>query len=325
MDEPRTDRVHVEVEVALPQFPIFARDHPPGASAQHHFWDLVPQIIDYGAAVLNRPWKLRPGQETRDVVTAAIMRRALATTEAIYNLSYHGLPESAMALLRTLLDLELNIRLVTKDSTARTAKRLAAYHYLLGQRHGQRMVASPETRDTFRKTEGVFEEMLDTTRRYKNWLEAPGFDEVRDEVVPGRPWHGFNSAEEAFQSVGMVTDYHQIYDLGTFFVHATNVEFDLAEPQDGHIAVRSPLTDEEPRLLSILGLGVAHFFRILELYVGDRGLEQGKAQLRVEGQEPEEIGEVEAVGILIGQALPATVRPAFGSDRTDAVNSRGHG
>jgi hypothetical protein len=299
----------------------FKREAPPGDLGSSELWTFAAEFIDMCSAVFVQHNAVRKDHETRDLVLAALLRRALVITESVFSLSYNGLPEGAVGLVRTLLDIELNARLVAADSTDRTAKRYAAYHYFIGRRHGQKMSSDRATRSMLQRYEGAFEEVLDALRRHEEWFQTPGFAEVRDEIDATRPWHGFNRAEEAFKSVGMSTDYHQTYDIGTFFVHATNIDFDFHSIVDGRVMLKPPQTRDEAQLLPTLGTALGHLYKILEVFASDKAIQLEDGVLVVEGHE-EPVGAVDAMGIMLGQVLSKYSLPEVDtSDETGEDNA----
>lgn len=63
------------------------------------------------------------------ILVVALLRRALVTAEGIRVLLGNGLEEPAIATMRTLLDIELAVKLITMNPSTRMAERLAAWHY----------------------------------------------------------------------------------------------------------------------------------------------------------------------------------------------------
>jgi hypothetical protein len=303
IDDPADEQLlSGELRIGFYTANAFSRDNPPGHVGASEVWSFAPQFVDMCSAIFLQHNAVRSGRETRDLVLAALFRRAIITTESVLNLLYHGMPEGAVGLVRTLLDIELNARLVAGDSTDKMAKRYAAYHYFAGKRHGQKMVSDRDTRSMLQRYEGAFDETLDTLRRHKAWFEAPGFDEVRREIQPGKPWHGYQHAEDAFKAAGMSTDYFQSYDLGTFFVHATNIDFDFDAIVNGRVMLKPLETSNEDYLIPTLGTALGHLHSVLEIFANDKPVSFESGVLVVNGRE-EPVELIDAMGILLGQVL----------------------
>src|SRR5215831_15692555 len=111
-----------------------------------------------------------------------------------------------MPLMRCLLDIDVNMRLVTRDNSDKTARKLAAYHYFAVKKHQQRILTDPLSRKLVEQFEGGKEETIGIARKNAEWFNAPGFADVRDEIEPGKPWHGYQRAEDAFAEAGLGTD-----------------------------------------------------------------------------------------------------------------------
>jgi hypothetical protein len=217
--------VRVSIGYPITEANLFHRDQPARDECPPEFWDIARKIVDHGGALLLTENKVGSDRNIRDLVTAALLRRALIITEGVVTLLAHGLMEPAVALGRVLLDIELNFKLVTADSTQRMAKRLAAYHFMAGQRHGQKMLTNRESRERMASVgDGQLEWMKEVSKSLAKDFESPAFDDVRAGVRPGQPWHGMN-VEEAFKFAGLSVDYYQTYNLQTFFVHTSNIDF----------------------------------------------------------------------------------------------------
>jgi hypothetical protein len=237
-------------------------------------------------------------------VLAALVRRALITTEGIVAVLYCGLPEAAVPLLRTLLDIELNARLVARDESEHTAKRLAAYHYFATQQHHEGVLTDRTTRAMLATFEGAKEETPEIARQNKKWFESEGLAEVRNEIVASKPWHGFPSAEDAFRTAGLSEDYYQTYDGATMVVHAANIDFDFHSVVDGRVMLKNPLTADETMLLPTLGVALSHLHEVLTVFVTDKGIVDGEGTVTVGADHTEPLTTLEAMGFLLAQVVP---------------------
>jgi hypothetical protein len=176
----REDSVEAFVHYKLPQQDLFFRSEPAIKEGPESRWRAARAVIDFGNALLTTGRKLRDARKLRDSVLVALLRRALITSEGIFNLLAYGLEEAAVSLTRTLMDIELNMKLVTADAADETAKRLAAWHYYASQRHGQDMLSDKETREGPLTAGDRLQEVISVTRSYAKHLESETFDDVRD-------------------------------------------------------------------------------------------------------------------------------------------------
>jgi hypothetical protein len=119
-------RVQFSMTGRLPLSNKLARDQPAALEGPPEGWQLAQQVIDHGVYILDNVNVIAEGRKVRDSVLGALLRRALITAEGIRVCLFHGLEESSVVLLRTLLEVELNMRLVTGDASEEMATRLAA-------------------------------------------------------------------------------------------------------------------------------------------------------------------------------------------------------
>jgi hypothetical protein len=269
------DIIAVDIASHIPQAPLFHRDQPAYLEGPLSNWELAQTVVDFGVALLVQ-WKdIRASSQLKDAVLQALLRRCLVTTEAYVTLLSRGLIEPALGLSRTLLDNELAIRLVLRDASGRMAKRLAAYHYLTYQEHGQDMLHDRATREGILTSGGRVLEVASISRSYKQFLELAIFDEVRDEVRKARFWHGYANAEEAFRAADAPSDYFMLYDAATWFVHDVNVDFDYADRTDSQMRLK-PLVERDPKAIQTpLGHQLLRLITVLRLLVDDRGYPAG--------------------------------------------------
>jgi hypothetical protein len=315
-DSEQPTKIEIEITAQVPQVNAFHRESPPGRSFRPELWQFAAQYIDYGCASFAQHNAVRPMSPTRDLVLAALVRRALVVTESVVTLIYRGLPEAALPLLRTILDIELNAKLVARDPAEGTAKCLAAYHYFTSQRHQQRILGDRATRAMLEAFEGATEEAAVIARRNKEWFESPGFAEVREKISAGKPWHGYSSAEEAFRSAGMSEDYFQSYDGGTMFVHVVNIDFDFASIENGRVMLKGPLTSDAMALVPILGVALGHLHEVLTVFLTDKKINDQTGMLSASDGVSERLSTHEAMGFLLGQTFPT--RAEMAADRASS-------
>lgn len=273
-DDPKDDVAQeVSISVSLPAVDGFLRSRPAELEGPEDAWRMARAVVDYGCAILAAGGTLRSDRRIRDAVLAALLRRLLITAESTIVLLGNGLIESAMSQTRTLLDIELAFRLIHRDPSDRFAKRLAAFHYLTYQEHGQDMLGNRETRDRGSGTPDGALELIAITKSYARFLEAPVFDEVRNALKNDRFWHGFRSVEDAFREIGYEHDYLTTYDSTTWFVHAVNVDHDFAGISETGLTLK-PVTERNPSAIQpLLGHTALRSVEIIALYLKDTGFE----------------------------------------------------
>jgi hypothetical protein len=296
------------IEVTLPQADLFVRHQPAVQEGPPKAWDAAVSAIDFACALAARS-RVRPNHRLRDLVLAALLRRATITTEGIRHLLAAGLLEPAVSAGRTLLDIELAITLIHADSSDTTAHRLAAYHYSSYQRHGQDMLSNRPTREGVLAEGGRVPEIIEVSKAYARLLEEQIFDSVRELIRSGRLWHGHSSAEEAYKAAGLESDYHMTYDGGNWFVHAVNVDFDF-DPSQEHPSLK-PFVHRDPSVIQpFLGDALLRLHRIMGLIIEDNGGPEDPAfaevsRVTLPGGDIEELTPHEALG--------TTLLLAFGS------------
>jgi hypothetical protein len=262
----------VALSAQIPQADLFHRAQPASLEGPAEAWELAEHVVNFGCALFSATSTSRPERQVRDLVFAALIRRATVTTEGVVRLLAAGLQEPAMAITRTLLDIDVSIKLVAADGTDRMAKRLAACHYILMQQHGQDMLADPMTRTQSLESSGRIAEVQGIARSYKRLLQGGVLAEVEDEVRSDQYWHGHKNVEEAFRATGQSSDYHMTYDTGTWFVHAANIEHDLIDRSDAGVTVRA-FVERDPRIIqTLLGYALLRYLMVVGVFIKERGL-----------------------------------------------------
>lgn len=297
-------QVEIEVSIELPQLDAFQRSDPPGGRSGSTLWKFAIEMIDYGCSLFATHRTVRDSSPTRDLVVAALFRRALIVSESLRVVLWNGLPEAALPLMRTLLDIAVNMRLVTQDPSETTAKRLGAYHYFAVQRHQERILSDPLSRRLVEEFEGGKAQTVDLARKNALWFESPGFMDVRELIVPGKPWHGYERAADAFAAAGMSTDYYQTYDTATLFTHAANIDFDFADIVDGKVLLKAPLNEQPSQLETVLGVALTHLHAMMAMFVGDKQAVVEKGVVLMDGTIREEVNAMDALAFLLAQSLP---------------------
>jgi len=245
----------------------------------------------------------------RDVVVTALFRRALVTAEGAVVLLSRGLLEPAISQLRTILDIELSLKLIKADATGKMAKRLAASHYLIYQKHGEHLLTSPLARAEMDENGGRGSELIEIAKSYARFLKDPTFDDIRAELTVGRYWHGFDRPRDAFASVGAESDYLMTYGSATWFVHAANVEHDFAEHEADELRMK-PLVHRDPALVQVhLGMVVLKLLSVMGIYIEERGYPTSEpfdapSAVKVGGGATQHVNAFEALQGLAASAFP---------------------
>ena len=223
----------------------------------------------------------------RDSVTAALLRRALITGEGIRVLLTHGLEEDAYVLFRTLLDIKVNLRLVTFDETDEMARRLAAFQYLKGQHHITNIFSHSDTRNDLHESTQDLNFTREAGRRKKKFFEMPAFDDIRDAVKENQYWHGKKNVEVAYEAVDCITDYIYQYENFSPFVHASNLDVDFDDIVDG-IPVLKTFHQQDPsaNLNLLKGLSL-ELIQIYEMFLHDKGNPKYQDDVEVRSLEDE--------------------------------------
>jgi hypothetical protein len=310
----------VGFSASLPAADAFLRARPAELEGPEEAWRLARAVVDYGCAILKIGPQLRPDRRIRDAVLAALLRRLLITSESAVILLSKGLVESAMSQTRTLLDIELAFRLIHSDQSDNFAKKLAAFHYLTYQEHGQDMLSSRRTRENVLNGPGRIPEVITITKGYARFLEASVFDEVRDDVRRDRFWHGFQNVEEAFRHIGSEHDYFMTYDSATWFIHAVNVDHDFAELDDSGLSLK-PLVERNPSSIQpLLGHVILRSLELLALYLEDTGLNLderagGNAEMQLEDGSTIPLASIDGLRMLVLRQFDVREKP-FGCPAT---------
>jgi hypothetical protein len=292
------------VSATLPGVDSFFRAQPAESEGPTDAWALARSVVDYGCVVLQVASAIRPARPTRDAVLAALLRRLLITAEGGINLLSHGLVEPAHALMRTLLDLELAFQLIHRDESDNFAKRLAAFHYLTYQEHGQDMLSDKSTRDEVLGKHDRVPEVIAISRSYARFLDEAVFDDVRKSLKKDLYWHGFRNVEEAFRAIGAEHDYFMTYDSATWFVHAVNPDHDFVERNDSGLVLK-PLVDRDPRNIQpMLGHVVLRTLEMIGVYLDEKDTNVdertgAKAEIQFEGGEAFAVNSLTALRTLV--------------------------
>jgi hypothetical protein len=264
---------------------LFHRVHPASIDISNEYREFVQEVIDHGCLILHEVNGIRPGNEMRDSVTAALLRRTLITGEGVRVLLMQGLEEDALVLFRTLLDIEVNFRLVTSDKTDEMARRLAAFQYLKGQHHINKIFSHPCTRKDIDENAQDLKFMHEAGKRMKEHFGMPAFDAVRDLVKTKPYWYGLSNVEEAFTKVDHTSDYIYLYDNLSPYTHASNLDIDFADIRDGVPVLKAlPQRDPVRNLNLVYGLSLK-LVTIFELFLQDRGNPNYQVDLEVRNLE----------------------------------------
>jgi uncharacterized protein DUF5677 len=260
----------------------FDRDFPVWLRGDPVAWELVRNVIDHGCFVLEHANAIREGRVVRDSVTGALIRRALITTEGIRVLTMAGLEESASAQFRTLLDIQLNLRLVLQDDSDTMAHRLAAHHYLGSQRHLQGLPTDPDHRDALLADRPEQAQWMKTVAsKMKRYFDSDSFKEIKKEVKAFKYWHRYDSVESAFKAVGMTNEYLRLYGTYSPFVHVSNIDFDFSDiDEEGRPLLRALCQRDPTRTLNLMLEVCITLIPLLKEFVQDKRQEEYHQPLR---------------------------------------------
>ena len=174
-----------------------------------------------------------------------------------------GLEEPAVATMRTLLELEVNLRLILDDSTDLMARRLIYFYAVRGRRHFTKATADTETRAMFQEEGRYWHWAKSMGRFFKEQLAAGAFDDIREACEREQYWHGCRNQREAFEAADMMSDYNTLFDTASSFVHAANVEHDFTSTGEHVKALvqRNP-TENFSRLAYVMA-NLAMIYKIL--------------------------------------------------------------
>ena len=302
------------------QADLFLRDQPVSPRVPEAIRQLVCDVIDHGGFILRNLWFPKETSSSRGMVITAVFRRILITAEAVRMLTNRGLEEPAVATLRTLLELELNLRLVVNDSTDRMARRLIYFYAIRGRRHFSKATGDTRTRELFQEDGEHWTWAKEMSRFFKEQLSTDEFEDIREECEKDRYWHGFNSQKEAFDDADMSHDYHTLFDSASSFVHASNVDHDVAEAGKG---VRGLVQMDPAPALTRLAYLASNLTVLFGLVLKATGQRQGygpTAAIESHDGTREEISAIEFLQARVLSVLD-TMQSDFESDGADPVHA----
>jgi uncharacterized protein DUF5677 len=259
----------------------FDRDFPVWLQGDPVAWDLVRKVIDHGCFVLGHANAIREGRAVRDSVTGALIRRALITAEGIRVLATAGLEESASAQFRTLLDIQLSLRLVLQDDSDTMAHRLAAHHYLGAQRQLKGLLPDPDHRDALTDRPEQVQWTKTVASKMKGYFDSDSFKEIKKEVKASKYWHRYDSVESAFKAAGMTDEYLRLYGTYSPFVHVSNIDFDFSDIDDeGRLLLRALCQKDPTKTLNLMLEVCITLIPLLKEFVQDKRQEEYHQPLR---------------------------------------------
>ena len=291
----------VTINADIPSADCFRRAEPAALELSPDQLRVATQVIDYAGALVVSAKNLRTDHRVRDLMSSALLRRAIVTSEGIRVLLMAGLMEPATACHRTLLDIEIALNLVLRDDTDRSAHRLAVSCAQDYQAHGEGILSDKEAREA---SAHRLAELRRVSAEYKRLTNSPVFDEVRKEVSASQYWHGFKSVREAFKSLGRGFDYAVQYDGYSWFVHGVNVEHDLSAPGPEGPSLRAFVERDPKHTSAVLGLALHKLLEIAGLILVDRGhdpsiIPGGRATLQREDGTEETINSLQFLQFLL--------------------------
>ena len=297
----------------------FGRDGLEPREIQHDAWGFARTVIDHGCFFFTTLLDCdQTGLGIRDWVVMALLRRILITGEAIRSLLESGLGEPASATSRTLLELERNLRLVLADSSDGCARRLAVYGILKSRRHFEKAPRNPLARQWLFQDEAFFEWFKQRSRTWRDWLKSN--EEAVEDVRQANDWHGFKSQEEAFEKAGMPSEYYLSGFEGTsLFVHATNIDYDFHDTDDGKIRLKPFARSRASDALGQLGELTLRLIGIYMLIWEDKGRPEYQKGAVVE-DEHGNTGRIPALTALQALAIEAFPDDPAASDGSPSIS-----
>lgn len=298
------DTIRGTISASVPTADLFARDNPASRELSDEARRIAIQVVDYGCALFSIANSARGERRVRDLVTAALLRRAVITLEAVRSLVFAGLMEPALATARTLQDIELALKHVLRDETDQKAHALAASHFLQYQRHGQDMLSNTPTREGTLTDGDRLDEVKRVAKNYATWLESPVFDGVRAQLLKQRNWHGYERTEDAFAALDLDSDYFMTYDTASWFVHGSNIDHDMIDGDAKQAVFRAFVERDPDRTRNVLGLSLLKSLELYELIAEDKGVDVdaatgAKATVRIDGRGAERISSLNALRGLV--------------------------
>jgi Family of unknown function (DUF5677) len=283
---------------------LLLRERPASEELTEDARRLAYQVPEYGCALFAVANAVRPDHRVRDLVTAALLRRAVITLEGIRALTFAGLYEPAIGVARTLQDIELSIKLILRDDTDDMARALAAWHFLQYERHGRDMLKNPATREGMLKGDWTAEQVRLVAKNYASLLRSETFDSVRHRFARGGAWHNFDRLEDAFAAVGLEGEYFMTYDAASWFVHASNIDHDMVDGSGTEVTFRAFVDRDPARTGTILGLALLKSLELYELIAADRQVDVdaatgASAAVQIDGKEPERVSSLAALQLLV--------------------------
>jgi hypothetical protein len=268
MPAKKKDTVELELDAQIPCVDAFFRVREAEREFTYEQRRVARSCIDFAAAVLLSADQVRPERRVRDLVTAALLRRAIVSAESVRVLVSAGLIEAAISSSRTLLEIEVSIDLILGDPSDRYAKRLALACARDYREHGQGIFSDPKAREA---SDDRLDSLRMVTADYKRLTQSETFDEVRAELRAERNWHGYKNTEEFFKSRNRGAEYVVSYDAFSWFVHGVNIEFDLSTSGPHGPSLRA-LVERDPKVtLNPLGLALLRLLQICDAFIEDRG------------------------------------------------------
>ena len=259
----------------------FRRDPEAAAREDRAAWQLALIAVDHGCFAFERVTARGPNTALRDVCVLAMFRRVLVTGEAVRVLLDQGLWEPAVGTLRTLAELERNLRLVLADPSARMAERLAASAAVTGRRRFPKALSDHATRERIQASRRHWKWFRWKARSFNSYLKSTVPKELQEEIAAAAHWHGYDTEMRAFEEVGMRKCYHLLYEGASLFVHATNIDRDV-EDEAGRVRPVPLAEGNSEGHLTYLADLVRCLLRIYELILDDKGRPEYQTAVKVE-------------------------------------------
>ncbi|WP_423928920.1 DUF5677 domain-containing protein [Candidatus Palauibacter sp.] len=256
----------------------FLRDAEVVAAQDRLAWQLARTTVDHGCCVFERVAARGSATAVRDVAATAIFRRALVTGEAVRLLLGQALWEPAVATLRTLAELERNLRLVLGDPSGTVARRLLASTAVTGRRRFPQALRDRVTRERIQASSRHWKWFRSKARSFSDYVESAVPEALRKEITTTAHWHGYETEAKAFEEAGMRKCYHLLYEGASLFVHATNIERDVRADRMRPMPLAEGNSERDLPYLADL---IRCLHRIYELILDDKGRPEYQTAVKV--------------------------------------------
>ena len=246
---------------------VFVREQEEQSEIHGPGLELLEATIDHGCFALKRLSEMQTESQYRDVMVLALLRRILITAEAVRTLATNRLVDPAMATRRTLLDLEVSLRLVVADDSDDRARYLYLSHAVRARRSAQASMQHTGTRELIQANPRFWDWFKGMSRSAKRRLDAE-----QSEYAPqghAQHWLGVTQ-QEAFEMVDMQSDYDLEYIGLSNKIHGGDLQPNIVRHDECAWSVQELTAGWPSAALSQFGPVTCQLLDIYELVLDDR-------------------------------------------------------